>query len=233
MCDLLKLPKQMPRKTCAEGQILFKCVFPICSTMLGISQLCLPMLHLWTVAKTALRQENQMDYKKISGILSNLHHVSRLNQQQTAFQKCLWHLVAEKHKKKQTCALFRPYCGQWYIAWQRWPFALGLVAVLRLVKPWWSASADTSELWPCGRGMKCWRHSESSRSGDKSGRRITGWGGGCPRIKGSLMILLSDSVTSSVLSPALYDILWSFLKGSCVCEHMCGINLEFVHAEYP
>lgn len=105
MCDLLKLPKQMPRKTSAEGQILFKYVFPICSTMLGISQLCLPMLHLWTVAKTALRQENQMDYKKISGILSNLHPVSKLNQQQTAFQKCLWHLVAEKHKNPNVCTL--------------------------------------------------------------------------------------------------------------------------------
>lgn len=117
---------------------------------------------------------------------------------------------------------------------KRWPFALGLVAVLCLVKPWWSASAGTSELWPCGRGIKCWRHSESSRSGDKSGRRIAGWRDGCLRIKDSLIILLSHSVTSSILSPAaLYDILWSFFKKGAVFVSTCGVNLGLVHAEYP
>lgn len=69
LCGLLKLPKQMQKfegkwKTSAEGK---RCLNTFSrnthslSTLLGTPQLCLPMLHLWKVAKTALRQENQTD----------------------------------------------------------------------------------------------------------------------------------------------------------------------------
>lgn len=40
------------------------------STLFSNPHLCLLMLYLWTVAKAASLQENQMDYEKISGILS-------------------------------------------------------------------------------------------------------------------------------------------------------------------
>lgn len=209
LSDLLKLSADV-RNLKGNGRLLLKekyCLnkftrFAHClRTLLGSPQRCLPLLHSWTVAKTASQQENQIDEKKIGDIWRllfqnvcfiylrvDLGSVS-FSCRETQQSKC-------EHASVQTVLRVASH-GSWRM--QPWPSALGLVAAL-LVKPRWSASAHW-ELGPCGRGIKRWSHSESSRSGDKSGRRRTGRGDECPRIKGSLMSLLSHSVTSPIFIP--------------------------------
>lgn len=147
------------------------------STPLSFPPLCLPMLYLWTVAKAASLQENQMEYQKWHFKLFCIIAVH------TTSTRLLSHslsgFVAETHIKIQVCALFHPYCGQWYITWQ--------LTDLLLLASWNHGGLHPlthecyTEWWPRGRGIKCRRDAESSRSGDESGRRITGQGRRLPQ----------------------------------------------------
>lgn len=95
------------------------------STVLGNPQLCLLMLHLWTVAKAASLQENQTDYKKLRGILSYLHHVITVYQQQTASP------MASMAKSKCVHSFIHTVVSDTsHDSWlmKHWPLAPGLVA---------------------------------------------------------------------------------------------------------
>lgn len=133
--DLLKLPKQMPEISremedfCWRKTSVWIC-FPVhaasahCSEFLNCVYRC---FIYGLLPKQLYDRKSRLDYKKISGILSNLHHVSTLNQQRTAFPKCLWHLVAEKHKNPNASIL-------WSV-------------IHHMTADWWSADLLLLALW--------------------------------------------------------------------------------------
>lgn len=138
------------------------------------------MLYLWTVAKPASLLENQMEYKKKKWHFKLICIIAVHTTSSRLLSHGLSGFVAETHIKIQVCALFHPYCGQRYITWQLTDEALTFCS-------WpcgqWNHGGlhpltheCYTELWPRGWGIKCRRDTESCRSGDKRGRRITGHG---------------------------------------------------------